>query len=191
MDTDLKDKNISFWNMLGGGFSNVVFSFLILFAMDMTWKEFFLNISIPKDKALLYLGITFLLTAIPCYLIDQQPFMKEVNNSGFNRQLFSFSIPKLAIIYLVLCSTEELLFRVAIQGSISKFINVPFAIGIVSIVFALMHIRYVKHWQLVISSIWVSVVWGALYALTGSWIMVSLTHFAHNFILSYLVIKER
>lgn len=187
---DLKNKGFSFWDFIGGGVTNVAFSFLILIVMNTTLQEFIQNISIPKEKTLLYLLMTFLLTAVPCYFINKLPFMEEVNNSGFNKQLTSFSIPKLAIILLVLCSTEELLMRVAIQGSISKSISLPIAIGFTSIIFTLMHIRYLKYWQLVLSSIWVSVIWGMLYALTGSWIMVSLTHFAHNFILSYLCIKK-
>lgn len=73
---------------------------------------------------------------------------------------------------MVTCSFEELLFRVAIQGGISRFIGLPMAIGVVSILFALMHFRYIKYWQLTTASVWVGVVWGVLYGITGSWTIV-------------------
>ena len=186
MSSNLKNKKLSFWYMIGGSFTNVSFSFIILFVMDTTFQEFSSTVSFPTNIHMVYLFISFLLTSIPNYFINELSFMKEVNNSGFNKQLFSFPLHKLAIIYLVLCSTEELLFRVAIQGTISGFINLPWTIGIVSLMFALMHIRYIKYWQLFLSSIWVSIVWGILYALTNSWVVVSLAHFAHNFILTSL-----
>ena len=53
-----------------------------------------------------------------------------------------------------------------------------------------MHFRYIKYWQLTFASIWVGIVWGTLYAITNSWVIVSLAHFTHNFTLSYVKKKN-
>lgn len=185
MKTKLENRKNTFSDMIWIGLNSGIIAIFILFiGMDITIKEFIPNLLLPGWSTFLLLPVTFLLTSIPCYLINKKPFMAVVNNTGFNKDLLSFSISKLAIIYLVICSFEELLFRVAIQGSVSKFIGLPTAIGIVSILFALMHFRYIKYWQLILVSIWVGIVWGTLYGITGSWIIVSLAHFAHNFTLS-------
>lgn len=187
MKIKLKNRKITFSDMIWIGLNNGIIAIFILFiGMDITIEEFLSNLLLPGWNTFLFLPITFLLTSIPCYLINNKPFMRKLNNTGFNKELLSFSTSKLAIIYLITCSFEELLFRVAIQGGVSKFIGLPMAIGIVSILFALMHFRYVKYFQLTVTSIWVGVVWGTLYGITGSWIIVSLSHFAHNFILSYI-----
>ena len=187
MKAKSKDRTYTFVDMIWIGVNNGIISFFILFiGMDITFEEFLPNLLLPGWKTFLFLPATFVLIFIPCYLINKKSFMRQVNNTGFNKQLLSFSIWKLAIIYLVTCSFEELLFRVAIQGSISKFIGLPIAIELVSVIFALMHFRYIKYWKLTIVSVWVGIVWGTLYAITGSWIIVSLAHFAHNFTLSYL-----
>lgn len=187
MKIKLENRKITFSDMIWIGLNSGIIAIFILFiGMDITIEEFLSNLLLPGWNTFLFLPITFLLTSIPCYLINKKPFMRKVNNTGFNKELLSFSTSKLAIIYLVTCSFEELLFRVAIQGGVSKFIGLPMAIGIVSILFALMHFRYIKYWQLTVTSIWVGVVWGTLYGITGSWIIVSLSHFAHNFILSYI-----
>lgn len=185
MRVKFKNRKNTFSDMIWIGLNSGIIAVFILFiGMDITIEEFLPNLLLPGWSTFFFLPITFLLTSIPCYLINKKPFMTEVNNSGFNEKLLSLSTSKLAIVYLVTCLFEELLFRVAIQGSISKFIGLPMAIGIVSILFALMHFRYIKYWQLTLVSIWVGVVWGTLYGITGSWIIVSMAHFAHNFILS-------
>lgn len=187
MKVKLENRKYTFSDMIWIGLNSGMIAIFILFiGMDITIEEFLPNLLLPGWNTFLFLPITFLLTSIPCYLINKKPFMEKVNNTGFNKELLSFSTSKLAIIYLVTCSFEELLFRVAIQGEISKFIGIPTAIGIVSILFALMHFRYIKYWQLTLASIWVGVVWGILYGITGSWLIVSLSHFAHNFTLSYI-----
>ena len=157
---------INFSDMIWIGLNSGIIAIFILFiGMDITIEEFLPNLLLPGWNTFIFLPTTFLLTSIPCYLINKKAFMRKVNNTGFNK---------------------ELLFRVAIQGGISKFIGLPMAIGVVSIVFALMHFRYIKYWQLTTASVWVGVVWGTLYGITGSWTIVSLAHFAHNFILSYI-----
>lgn len=187
MNLKSQNKKITFLDIAWSGINMSILAFIILFIiMDITWEQFSSNLSLPDWKSTLTLSITFLLTIIPSYLLGKKSFTREVNSSGLNKQLFSFSLPKLAILYLITCSSEELLFRVAIQGSILKSLNLPMAIGIVSIIFALMHFRYLKYWQLTLETVWVSIVWGTVYGLTNNLILISLAHFAHNFILSSL-----
>lgn len=191
MKTTLESRKITFSDMIWIGLNSGIIAIFILFiGMDITIEEFLPNLLIPGWNTFLLLPIIFLLTSIPCYVINKQPFMSTVNSTGFNEVLLSFSISKLLIIYSVTCPFEELLFRVAIQGSISKFIGLPMAIGVVSILFAFMHFRYIKYWQLTLVSIWVGIVWGTVYGITGSWIIVSLAHFAHNFTLSFIEKKK-
>lgn len=129
---------INFSDMIWIGLNSGIIAIFILFiGMDITIEEFPPNLLLPGWSTFIVLPITFLLTSIPCYLINKKAFMRKVNNTGFNKELLSFSTSKLAIIYLVTCSFEELLFRVAIQGGISKFIGLPMAIGVVSILFAI------------------------------------------------------
>ena len=191
MNFDKKNKEITFSNIIWNGLNSAIISWLILsIGMDMTLEEFLPNLLLPGWKTFILLPITYLLTVIPFYLVNQKPSLQEVNNIGIDKELLSFSMPKLAMIYLVTCSSEELLFRVAIQGSIAKFISSPIAIILASIIFALMHFRYIKYWELTLVIIWVGIIWGVLYVITGSWIMVSLAHFTNNFTISYFEKKK-
>ena len=191
LNFDKKNKEITFNDIIWVGLNSAIISWLILFiGMNMTLEEFLPNLLLPGWKTFILLPITYLLTTLPFYLINQKPSIKETNNISLDKQLLSFSTSKLAIIYLITCSSEELLFRVAIQGSIAKFISSPIAIILASIIFALMHFRYIKYWELTLVIIWVGIIWGVLYVITGSWIMVSLAHFTNNFTISYFEKKK-
>lgn len=183
-------KNITFGAMLWNGINMGLVAFLIMFIIEDLPAKFLINsINLSFYEAFFILPITFLMTFIPGYWMNKQPFTKEINK-GINNELFMFSKCKLAIIYVVNCSMEELLFRVAIQGCISMHIGNPLAIIITSALFVLAHFRYLKYWQMVIGTISAGIIWGTVYALSGSWILVSLAHFLNNFILSSIESKK-
>ena len=99
LNFDKKNKEITFNDIIWVGLNSAIISWLILFiGMNMTLEEFLPNLLLPGWKTFILLPITYLLTTLPFYLINQKPSIKETNNISLDKQLLSFSTSKLAII---------------------------------------------------------------------------------------------
>ncbi|WP_019638968.1 CPBP family intramembrane glutamic endopeptidase [Paenibacillus fonticola] len=112
-------------------------------------------------------------------------FVKEesLDDGGINEMLFrNRPIWHIAVICIIVSICEELLFRGAIQHGIGPYWT--------SIIFALIHIRYLRHW---IPTGWVflsSYALGYIYIQAGTLWAPIVCHFLIDFI-SGLVIKYR
>lgn len=139
---------------------------------------------IPKSVEFLYWVFGF---AVIMFLIDMliSRFIAEdsIDDGGINNMLFrERPIWHILLISAVVAICEELLFRGAIQHGIGPYWT--------SILFAVIHIRYLKHW---IPTGWVflsSYGLGYIYILSGTLWAPILCHFLIDFI-SGLVIKFR
>lgn len=138
----------------------------------------------PKSVEFLYWGVGL---AVVMFVIDLllSKFIAEdsLDDGGINVMLFrKRPIWHIFVISAVVAICEELLFRGAIQHGIGPYWT--------SILFAVIHIRYLKHW---IPTGWVfasSYGLGYIYILSGSLWAPIICHFLIDFI-SGLVIKFR
>ncbi|MDY0408336.1 CPBP family intramembrane glutamic endopeptidase [Paracerasibacillus soli] len=89
------------------------------------------------------------------------------------------SYPEIFLFTLMIASCEEVLFRGVIQ---SWFGFIP-----ASIIFAFVHVRYLKKPLLIISIFFVSFYIGYLFELTGNLISVITAHFIVDFLLGLFI----
>lgn len=138
----------------------------------------------PKDIQFLWWGCGLAAVMFGFDFILSR-FVKEesLDDGGINEMLFrNRPIWHIAVICVIVSICEELLFRGAIQHGIGPYWT--------SIIFALIHIRYLRHW---IPTGWVflsSYALGYIYIQTGTLWAPIVCHFLIDFIAG-LVIKFR
>ncbi|PEJ53744.1 MULTISPECIES: CPBP family intramembrane glutamic endopeptidase [unclassified Bacillus (in: firmicutes)] len=99
-----------------------------------------------------------------------------LDDGGFNKRFFSsLSIPEMTVLCILIALSEELLFR--------GFIQAKFGLIIASVVFALVHFRYVKKPILLTVVLIESFFLGYLYLRTNNIIIVFLAHFILDYVL--------
>ncbi|MFC0299406.1 lysostaphin resistance A-like protein [Virgibacillus soli] len=105
---------------------------------------------------------------------------RHYDDGGINERIFkSCRIPEIFLFTLMIASCEEVLFRGVIQ---SWFGFIP-----ASIIFAFVHVRYLKKPLLIISIFFVSFYIGYLFELTGNLISVITAHFIVDFLLGLFI----
>ncbi|MFD2640324.1 CPBP family intramembrane glutamic endopeptidase [Piscibacillus salipiscarius] len=101
---------------------------------------------------------------------------KHYDDGGINKRIFtSLSIPQIFLLALVVSFSEELLFRGVLQTS--------FGFIIASILFALVHFRYLNKPVLLVSVLILSFLIGYLFLLTNNLLVTITTHFTIDFLL--------
>ncbi|QKE71793.1 CPBP family intramembrane metalloprotease [Arthrobacter citreus] len=99
-----------------------------------------------------------------------------LDDGGFNKRFFSsLSIPEMTVLCILIALSEELLFR--------GFIQAKFGLIIASVVFALVHFRYVKKPILLTVVLIESFFLGYLYLRTNNIIIVFIAHFLLDYVL--------
>jgi len=109
-------------------------------------------------------------------------FLPETSydDGGVNKRIFkTLTIPQIFIVTLLIAVSEELLFRGIIHTFLGYFIA--------SVIFALVHFRYLKKPVLFISVIVVSFFIGYVYEETGNLFAPMATHFVVDFILGLII----
>lgn len=141
-------------------------------------------LALPQDLQFIYWGVGLALIMFGCDLLLSR-FINEqsMDDGGINDMLFRMRpIWHIALISFVVAVVEELVFRGAIQHGIGPYWT--------SILFAVIHIRYLRHW---IPTGWVFVSsygLGYIYIQTGTLWAPILCHFLIDFV-SGLVIRFR
>ncbi|MCR8642328.1 CPBP family intramembrane metalloprotease [Paenibacillus sp. N1-5-1-14] len=98
-----------------------------------------------------------------------------LDDGGMNKRLFgNRSLWHIAVISIIVAFCEEVLFRGAIGGLIGPYWT--------SILFALIHVRYLKHWLMTGMVFCISYGLGWMYAYTGTLWTPILAHFFIDFI---------
>ncbi|MBO9128273.1 CPBP family intramembrane metalloprotease [Bacillus sp. 165] len=125
--------------------------------------------------ALLIVGIDFLAMK----MLPESTF----DDGGINERMFQgISVPHLLLLTLFIGFTEELLFRGIIQTQ--------FGIGIASIVFAVLHVRYITKPFLFTFVIIISIGFGLLFEYTNNLFITIFAHFLVDFIMGLYLRKE-
>ncbi|KIL48095.1 CPBP family intramembrane glutamic endopeptidase [Jeotgalibacillus campisalis] len=102
------------------------------------------------------------------------------DDGGINEKLFSnASIAQLLWLAMIVALAEELLFRGVIQTNTSWMLA--------SLLFAIVHFRYLNHWYLTLNIVILSFIIGGIYEWTNSlWSTISL-HFIVNLLLGLYI----
>lgn len=125
---------------------------------------------------LVFAAIILILQAA-CYYIFPASWLDD---GGINKRIFS----KMPLPYIVFFSgfialTEEILFRGVLQTQ--------FGLVAASIIFALIHVRYLKNWFLFIYITGISFALGGLFLWTGNLWTVLVAHFTIDLVLGLLI----
>lgn len=100
------------------------------------------------------------------------------DDGGINEKIFANrSLGHLVFICLIISVCEELLFRGAIQNQIGAYWT--------SVLFTVIHVRYLKHWLMTLSVFFISYGLGWIYMRTGTLITPITAHFIIDFVLGY------
>lgn len=121
---------------------------------------------------LLIVCVDLLLSRLfPEYMIDQ---------SGINEKLFrSQPVWHIFVMTLVIAIAEELLFRGAVQPYLGVFWT--------SVLFTLIHFRYLKQWMMMVVVFLISLGLGGLVLITHSLFASTVAHFVIDFTLGMLL----
>lgn len=128
------------------------------------------TIGLPAGLAVVALDITMMRILPPSYFDD----------GGLNDKIFSGrSIPHIAIIAMVVAISEEILFRGIIQEKTGLIVA--------SIIFAVIHFRYLFNWFLFLNIVVLSFCIGAIYSWTGNLAVTVAMHFVIDFALGIIL----
>ncbi|KKB37940.1 CPBP family intramembrane glutamic endopeptidase [Bacillus thermotolerans] len=134
------------------------------------------------DVVLIGGGAGILVVMLDLYFMKKMPD-RYFDDGGINERLFSGqSTITIAFIAALVAVSEELFFRGMLQ---TAFGFIP-----ASIIFALVHIRYLSNWYLTANVVLLSFAIGWLFEWTGNLAVVMMTHFIIDFLLG-LVIRRR
>lgn len=135
----------------------------------------------PKLPDALWWGLGFAAAVVVVDLLISRWVPDEAaDDGGVNERIFkNRAIWHIAVISLVVAICEELLFRGAVQHAIGPYWT--------SIVFAAIHVRYLRHWiptGLVFS---ISYGLGWIYEQSGTLLAPILAHFAIDFVMGLII----
>lgn len=110
------------------------------------------------------------------WLIGRWVPEEVTDDGGINKKLFGFRpLWHIAVISLIVAICEELLFRGAVQHAFGPYWT--------SIVFAVIHVRYLRHWLMTGMVFLISYGLGHLYVWTGTlWAPIA-AHFIIDFVM--------
>ncbi|MFD1039502.1 CPBP family intramembrane glutamic endopeptidase [Virgibacillus byunsanensis] len=159
---------------------SIVLSFF-LFNKLTQWVNYF-NWDIQE---IFYYGVLsgLLVVLIDIVLIYTLP-KRYYDDGGINKRIFkNRTIIDIFVIALIVSISEELLFRGVLQTS--------FGYIVASVIFAIVHIRYLKKPVLLISVLFVSFYIGYMFVVTENLFVTITAHFIVDFLLGILIRFQR
>lgn len=138
-------------------------------------------LAVPDDPRIWFWGAGFAALVV---LVDWQlsRFVpaEMMDDGGVNERIFrSLPLWHIAVLCMVVAVCEELLFRGAIQEGIGPYWT--------SVLFAAIHVRYLRHWLMTGLVFAISYGLGWIYIQTGSLWTPILAHFCIDFIMGCIV----
>jgi uncharacterized protein len=149
----------------------------ILFDSLTTWTTLFQF----DYKEIVYFGVVtgIIIILIDLILIVYVPD-KYYDDGGINKRIFTNLSPiKILFLTLLISIAEESLFRGVVQST--------FGYLVASIIFAIVHVRYLNKPVLLISVLFVSFILGYLYEITNNLFVTITAHFIVDFILGLAI----
>ena len=150
---------------------------LILFERFFDWFQYF-NVNL---KEIFYYGLVPGLMVVMIDLVLMKVLPKHhLDDGGINERVFqNRSVPDIFFLTLVIAISEELLFRGVVQTTFGYFLA--------SVIFALVHFRYLKKPILFISVLLLSFYIGFLFKITGNLFVTITMHFIIDFLLGLII----
>ncbi|MBM7694730.1 membrane protease YdiL (CAAX protease family) [Peribacillus deserti] len=178
----LSDRELVF-HLLLTQFLLVVLSVGLGIVLFDNWSEFE-SLFTLNDSRIWTIGLPAGLIVVGLDLLLMKLVPESLyDDGGINERIFkSLSVPMLIIIPLLIAVCEELLFR----GVIQTHTGLVWA----SIIFALVHYRYLFKWYLLVNMIVLSFLIGFIFSWTGNLMVSIMVHFIIDFLLG-LIIKYR
>lgn len=137
-----------------------------------------------RDWSIIYVGITAGLIVVILDLLLMAVVPKTYyDDGGLNDKIFrNRKIYHIALIALIVAFCEELLFRGIIQSELGLIAA--------SIIFALIHYRYLFNWFLLLNIITLSFVIGLIYQWTENLAVTFVMHFVIDFLLGCIIMVK-
>lgn len=176
---NISDQDLKKSLLLSQGFFLFISLLLSLFIFDhfFDWFQYFtFNV-----EEIFYYGLIpgLIVVAIDVILMSILP-KRYFDDGGINERIFrNRSIPDIFFLALIIAISEELLFRGVIQTTFGYFIA--------SIIFAIVHFRYLKKPVLFASVLLLSFYIGYLFEITGNLIVTITMHFIIDFLLGLII----
>jgi uncharacterized protein len=181
MIKELTDKELTFHLYVTQVLLLIVSFILGLFL----FKDFsYLQLIKWDDFQIIKFGVPsgILVVLIDVILMKQLP-SSYYNDGGLNERIFrNKSTLQIAWITAIVAFSEEMLFRGMIQTK--------FGLIIASIVFALIHYRYLFNWFLFLNIILLSFLIGFIYVFTNNLAVTIVMHFVIDFLLGIFIKKK-
>jgi uncharacterized protein len=181
MIKELTDKELTFHLYVTQVLLLIVSFILGLFL----FKDFsYLKLIKWDDFQIIKFGVPsgILVVLIDVILMKQLP-SSYYNDGGLNERIFrNKSTLQIAWITAIVAFSEEMLFRGMIQTK--------FGLIIASIVFALIHYRYLFNWFLFLNIILLSFLIGFIYVFTNNLAVTIVMHFVIDFLLGIFIKKK-
>ncbi|MCM3440835.1 lysostaphin resistance A-like protein [Metabacillus halosaccharovorans] len=148
----------------------ICFSFVLGIFLFHDVYEFF-QLFQKRDLQFIYYGIgTALFVIIVDFIIFKLAPKNLVDDGGINEKIFQKrSVPHIIFLTALIAVSEEILFRGVIQTH--------FGLWIASLIFAVLHFRYLSKWLLFIMVISISFLLGVVYEITENLYTTILAHF--------------
>lgn len=146
---------------------------------------FFLDFFIWNDSSIYTVGVTFgiIIVTLDLFLMKILP-KSYYDDGGLNEKIFkNRNIFHIALIALIVAFSEELLFRGIVQNHLGLIIA--------SLIFAIIHYRYLFNWFLFINIIILSFVIGIIYEWTGNLAVTFVLHFIVDFLLGCIIMLKK
>lgn len=161
----------------------IVVSFILSYFLFDTMTDLF-GLFDWFDHRIIFIGGSagLLVVIIDVFMMTYLP-KRLFDDGGINERLFkSISTPHIFILTAVIAICEEILFRGVIQTH--------FGLIVASIVFVLVHIRYLNNLFLFINIVTLSFLIGVIFLVTGNLFITIFMHFIIDLILG-LIIKHQ
>lgn len=145
---------------------------------------FFINFFNWEDLSIIKIGVTAGLGIVSIDLVLMKLLPKSFyDDGGLNEKIFcNKNIFHIAFIAMIVAFCEELLFRGIIQTQLGLIIA--------SLIFAVIHYRYLFNMFLFINIVTLSFVIGYIYDWTGNLAVTFVMHFSIDFLLGYFMMKK-
>jgi hypothetical protein len=167
---------------------NLFFSQLILLSIGFILSLFFfdhvsawLDLFVWDMQEIFYFGVlpALLIVGVDLILIRMLP-ASALDDGGINRRIFrNQSVPFIFSLSLLVAVSEDVLFRGVIQTT--------FGFVFASILFAVVHIRYLRKPVLFVSVLMISLIIGYLFLLTENLLVTITLHFIVDFLLGLYI----
>lgn len=156
----------------------LLLAYFFIIGEERSWGDFF---AFPGTLSSLWygfgigIGIILLEVVLNALLPDD-----EFDDGGINEKIFrNLGYFHIFFVTFLVAFTEEVLFR----GVIQEFIGLWWA----SIIFTVIHVRYLKKWIMVLVVFLISLAFGWIYQVTGSLWTSILSHFLVDFVLGLFI----